>query len=66
MFVAIDPLGTEEANAALLSEIDAYLDRYRRIGHDVAVKQAHYVGLDLAMHVCVRPELSARARRRPR
>jgi hypothetical protein len=56
VFVAIDPLGTEEADAALLTEIEAYLERYRRIGHDVAVKQAQYVGLDLALHVCVRPE----------
>lgn len=56
VFVAIDPLGAEEPNAALLSELDAYLEAYRRIGHEVTVRQAEYVGLDLALHVCVRPE----------
>ena len=56
VFVAIDPLGTEDADAGLLSEVEAFLEQYRRVGHDVDVKQAQYVGLDLALHVCVRPE----------
>lgn len=56
VFAAIDPLGTEHTSPALLAEIEAYLARYRRIGHDVAVKPARYVGLDVALRVCVRPE----------
>jgi hypothetical protein len=56
VFVAVDPIGTAEADAALLADIDAYLEPYRRIGHEVTVKPAQYVGLDLALHVCVRPE----------
>jgi hypothetical protein len=56
VFVAVDPLGTEDADAELLSEIGAYLEPYRRIGHDLIVQQARYVGLDLALHVCVLPE----------
>jgi hypothetical protein len=54
--VAIDPLGTEEVDAELLDEIAAYLEPYRRIGHDLEVKSANYVGLDLAMAVCVLPQ----------
>ncbi len=56
VFTAIDPLGTEDTSPELLAEIEAYLARYRRIGHDVTVKPARYVGLDVALRVCVRPE----------
>jgi hypothetical protein len=52
--VAVDPLGTETADAELLAEIDAYLGRYRRIGHDLSVTQASYVSLDLGLSVCVK------------
>jgi hypothetical protein len=54
--VAVDPLGTEEVEAELLDEVAAYLEPYRRIGHDLEVKPANYVGLDLAMAVCVLPQ----------
>jgi len=53
--VAIDALGQEEADVALLSQIKGNLYRYRRIGHDLVVKPAHYVSLDIAMTVCVLP-----------
>jgi hypothetical protein len=53
--VAVDPMGTETADAELLAEIDAYLMRYRRIGHDVSVTPANYVPLDLGLSVCVKP-----------
>jgi predicted phage baseplate assembly protein len=53
--VAIDPLGSEEADDALLDEIKGYLYRYRRMGHDLAVVPALYVPLDLEMTVCVLP-----------
>jgi len=51
--VALDPLGTEQAAPELLQEVTAYLEPYRRIGHDLRVAQAEYVPLDLAMTVCV-------------
>lgn len=54
--VALDPLGTETADQELLDEVDAYLDRYRRIGHDLVVRQAIYVPLDVALCVCVAPQ----------
>lgn len=51
--VAVDPLGKEDADAELLAEIEGYLEPYRRVGHDLSVKQAQYAPLDLALTVCV-------------
>jgi hypothetical protein len=45
-----------EASQDLLDKIAGHLYRYRRIGHDVAVKPAHYVPLDIEMTVCVLPD----------
>jgi hypothetical protein len=45
----------EGADAELLDEIDGYLCRYRRIGHDLEVVAANYVPLDLGLSVCVKP-----------
>ncbi|MDR3415544.1 MAG: hypothetical protein P4L83_05085 [Nevskia sp.] len=53
--VAVDPLGSETADSELLQEIDAYLEPYRRIGHDLDVQAADYVSLDLGLSVCVMP-----------
>jgi hypothetical protein len=53
--VVVDPMGTETADAELLAEVDAYLGRYRRIGHDVGVTPARYVPIDLGLSICVKP-----------
>jgi hypothetical protein len=53
--VAIDPLGTEAVDPALLKEIHGYLHRYRRIGHDLAVVPPQYVPLNIALSVNVLP-----------
>ena len=53
--VAIDPLGTEEVGTHQLHRIKGALHRYRRIGHDLVVAQAHYVPLDIELAVCVLP-----------
>jgi hypothetical protein len=53
--VAIDPFGGETADAALLKEIEGYLYNFRRIGHDLEVKPARYVPLDLELEVCALP-----------
>ncbi|HEY4561383.1 MAG TPA: putative baseplate assembly protein, partial [Thermoanaerobaculia bacterium] len=55
VLVAVDPLSAEEDDGGLLWEIRGVLHRYRRIGHDVVVKRAVSVPLDLALIVCVRP-----------
>ena len=56
VFVALDPTGTEQVDDELLSEIGAYLEPYRRIGQDLEVQAAEYVGLDLALKICVLPD----------
>ena len=53
--VAVDPLATETADTELLAEVDAYLARYRRIGHDLSVTPASYVSLDLGLSICLKP-----------
>ena len=53
---AIDPLGREEADDALLAQIATYLEKYRRIGHDLRVMPAQYVPLDLKLEVCALPQ----------
>lgn len=55
VLVAVDPLGKEEADPALLEEITGRLHRYRRIGHNLVVKSARRVSLDIELIVCVLP-----------
>jgi hypothetical protein len=55
MLVAVDPLGKEEADPALLEEITGRLHRYRRIGHNLVVQSARRVPLDIELIVCVSP-----------
>jgi hypothetical protein len=55
--IAVDPLGQGEADAALTTEIESYLDPYRRVGHDLRVESGRYVALDLALYVCVAPDV---------
>ena len=55
VLVALDPLSSETAPEELIDEITAYLEPYRRIGHDVLVEPAQYVGLDVGLKVCVLP-----------
>ncbi|MET0309926.1 MAG: putative baseplate assembly protein [Sphingomonas sp.] len=53
--VAIDPLHREDCPPELIAQVTQALQRYRRIGHDLAVAPARIVPLHLAMHVCVLP-----------
>lgn len=55
MLVAVDALGQEEADPALLEEITGRLHRYRRIGHNLVVKSARRVPLDIEIIICVLP-----------
>ncbi|HEX4696954.1 MAG TPA: putative baseplate assembly protein [Candidatus Udaeobacter sp.] len=50
--VAIDPFGREDADASLLASLAAYLEEFRRMGHDLRVMPACYVPLDLKLEVC--------------
>jgi predicted phage baseplate assembly protein len=53
--VAVDPHNTETADPALLCEIEHYLRPFRRMGHDLHVRRARYVPLDLKLEVCALP-----------
>ncbi|MFO0699085.1 MAG: putative baseplate assembly protein [Nitrospira sp.] len=55
MWVAVDPLGRDEADPALLKEIEGRLYRYRRIGHDLLVRSATRVSVNIELMVCVLP-----------
>jgi predicted phage baseplate assembly protein len=55
VLVAVDPWDGAAADPALLAEIEGHLYRYRRIGHDLVVRAAHYVPLDVELLVCVQP-----------
>lgn len=55
VLVAIDPFGKEEADSKLLDAITGRLHRYRRMGHDLVVKSARRVPLDIEIMVCVLP-----------
>jgi predicted phage baseplate assembly protein len=53
--VAIDQLGSSDADPAMLREVERLLYRYRRIGHDIRVAGAQYVPLAIELEVCVEP-----------
>lgn len=53
--VAVDPLGRAEADDALLDSVESYLYRFRRIGHDLDVRAAAYVPLDVVLQLCLEP-----------
>jgi len=54
--VAVDPIGSETANPELLKEIETYLDRFRRMGHDLHLEAAEYVPILLVLDVCALPD----------
>lgn len=53
--VAVDPLGREVTDDSLLTELQASLERFRRMGHDLGMTRARYVPLHLSLEVCALP-----------
>jgi len=53
--VAVDPFDSEMAGAELRKRVEKRLNRYRRMGHDLDVRQASYVPLDIQLTICVEP-----------
>jgi hypothetical protein len=51
--VALDPYGREDADAALRRQIARQLFPFRRIGHDLSVRAAQYIAIELTLEVCV-------------
>lgn len=54
--VALDPKGAESAAPSLVAEVTEWIEPFRRIGHDLSVRPADYVPLDLELTVCVKPD----------
>jgi hypothetical protein len=54
--VAVDQLGRIEAEPSLLAEVKTRLYPYRRIGHDLYIRAARLVPLDIKLDVCIRSE----------
>jgi hypothetical protein len=57
--VSVDPLHTTEFDARLSRRIAASLEKFRRVGHDLAVGAARYVPIELAIDCCVLPHYAA-------
>jgi hypothetical protein len=55
-FVAVDRFGREGADARFVASVRRHLERFRMAGYDLAVRAPRYVALDVALHVCVRPD----------
>jgi hypothetical protein len=53
--LAADPLGTTEADPALLAGVETGLEPYRRIAHDLRVEAAAAVPLEIELRVCLLP-----------
>ncbi|MFB6941999.1 putative baseplate assembly protein [Streptomyces sp. NPDC060286] len=53
--IAIDARDTGDPAPELLDAVAQSLEAYRRIGHDVVVRPARLVPLDIALSVCAKP-----------
>ncbi len=54
--VAVDPFGSAHLDHPLRDTITDSLERYRRMGHDLRVRGAHYVPLRLELALCIKPD----------
>ena len=55
VFVTIDRKGGEKVDSKFVSEMRAYLERYRIAGYDLEVKGPVLVPLDILIFVCAKP-----------
>ncbi|MFB7469383.1 putative baseplate assembly protein [Kitasatospora sp. NPDC056184] len=53
--VAVEPHGQAAADSALLEAVGHGLEAYRRIGHDLVVRPALLVPIDLELRICAAP-----------
>jgi predicted phage baseplate assembly protein len=59
VFITVDRFGGAEVTPQFAADLRAFLERYRRAGHDLEVGAPVQVPLYLALSVCVRPEFLA-------
>ena len=55
--ITIDPAGTEELSAELADRVAAHLEALRLIGEDLEIRPPVFVGLRIALVVCVREDV---------
>ena len=56
VFVTVDREGGDTVTPAFADSLQHFLDRYRMAGHDLDFREPVYVPLELALHVCVKPD----------
>jgi hypothetical protein len=56
VMIAIDPLGAVEADQELLDDIEQFLHKYSRMGHEIVIRAAQYVSLDVELTICILPD----------
>lgn len=55
VFVAVDRFGGKRVDEAFRDKVRNHLERYRLAGRDVEVVEPLFVPLEIALHVCVKP-----------
>jgi Baseplate J-like protein len=56
VFVTADRMGGAAVDARFETGLRRHLERFRMAGYDLEVDSPRFVALDLALHVCVKPE----------
>lgn len=56
VFVTVDREGGDPLTQAFAGSLQRHLDRYRMAGHDLDFHEPIHVPLELALHVCVKPD----------
>jgi len=56
VFLTVDRLGGRRVDDRFEAEIRRHVERFRMAGHDLEVDEPHFVSLEIAMHVCARPD----------
>lgn len=56
VFITVDRQGGRALTPELTADLGRHVDRYRMAGHDVTFRDPIYVPLELALHVCVKPD----------
>lgn len=56
VFVTVDREGGDRITAPFVDSMVRHLDKYRMAGHDLEINEPIFVPLELALHVCVKPD----------